>query len=81
MQSIGVLSKYGGRRPPTTTFSHKGRREEDEMTAPDLPAELKAALDARLQGRSRGDAGERAAAISQTYRDGGGSGEIGRAHV
>jgi len=46
------------------------------MTTPDLPAELKAALDARLQGRSRGDAAERATLISQTYRDGGGSGGI-----
>ena len=46
------------------------------MTAPDLPAELKAALDTRLQGLSRSDAGERAAQISRTYRDGGGSGGI-----
>ena len=46
------------------------------MTAPDLPAELKAALDARLQGLSRNDAAARAAIISQTYRDGGGSGAI-----
>jgi len=46
------------------------------MTAPDLPAELKAALDAKLQGRSRNDAAERAALISKTYRDGGGSGAI-----
>src|SRR5258705_1048220 len=46
------------------------------MTAPDLPAELKAALDARLQGLSRNDAAGRAALISQTYRDGGGSGTI-----
>jgi ribosomal protein RSM22 (predicted rRNA methylase) len=46
------------------------------MTAPDLPAELKAGLDARLQGLSRTDATERAALISQTYRDGGGSGAI-----
>ncbi len=43
------------------------------MTAPDLPAELKAALDARLQGFSRSDAAVRAASISRTYRDGGGS--------
>jgi ribosomal protein RSM22 (predicted rRNA methylase) len=43
------------------------------VTSPDLPAELKAALDARLQGRSRSDASERATLISQTYRDGGGS--------
>src|SRR5947199_775448 len=46
------------------------------MTAPDLPAELKAALDAKLQGLSRNAAAERAALISQTYRDGGGSGAI-----
>jgi ribosomal protein RSM22 (predicted rRNA methylase) len=46
------------------------------MTAPDLPAELKAALDAKLQGLSRNDAAARAALISQTYRDGGGSGAI-----
>ena len=46
------------------------------MTAPDLPAELKAALDARLQGVSRNAAAERAALISQTYRDGGGSSTI-----
>ncbi len=46
------------------------------MTAPDLPAELKAALDARLQGLSRNDAAGRAALISRTYRDGGGSGAI-----
>jgi ribosomal protein RSM22 (predicted rRNA methylase) len=42
------------------------------MTSPDLPAELKAALDTRLHGLSRTDAAERAAAISQTYRGGGG---------
>jgi ribosomal protein RSM22 (predicted rRNA methylase) len=46
------------------------------MTAPDLPAELKAALDARLHGLSRNDAAGRASSISQTYRDGGGSGAI-----
>jgi ribosomal protein RSM22 (predicted rRNA methylase) len=46
------------------------------MTSPDLPAELKATLDARLQGLSRNDAARRAALISQTYRDGGGSGTI-----
>jgi ribosomal protein RSM22 (predicted rRNA methylase) len=46
------------------------------MTAPDLPAELKAALNARLQGLSRKDTAARAALISQTYRDGGGSGAI-----
>src|SRR6202142_4800445 len=46
------------------------------MTAPDLHAELKAALDAKLEGFSRGDAVTRAAAISKTYRDGGGSSAI-----
>jgi ribosomal protein RSM22 (predicted rRNA methylase) len=46
------------------------------MPAPDLPAELKAALDARLQGLSRNAAAGRAALISQTYRDGGGSDAI-----
>jgi ribosomal protein RSM22 (predicted rRNA methylase) len=46
------------------------------MTAPDLPAELRAALDARLQGVSRSAATGRAALISQTYRAGGGSGVI-----
>jgi len=46
------------------------------MTSPDLPAELKAALGAKLEGVSRNDAAGRAASISQTYRDGGGSGAI-----
>ncbi len=46
------------------------------MTPPDLPAELKSALDARLHGLSRSDAAERSAVISKTYRDGGGSGAI-----
>jgi ribosomal protein RSM22 (predicted rRNA methylase) len=43
---------------------------------PNLPAGLKAALDAKLRGLSRTDAAGRAALISQTYRDGGGSGAI-----
>src|SRR6202795_709903 len=46
------------------------------MTSPDLPAELKAALDGKLRGFSRNDAASRSATISQTYRDGGGSGAI-----
>jgi ribosomal protein RSM22 (predicted rRNA methylase) len=46
------------------------------MTAPDLPAELNAALNAKLQGLSRSDAAARAVLISRTYRDGGGSGAI-----
>lgn len=41
--------------------------------SPDLPASLRAALEARLQGVSRNEAAERAAAISKTYREGGGS--------
>ncbi|TKW79199.1 MAG: methyltransferase domain-containing protein [Bradyrhizobium icense] len=44
--------------------------------SPDLPASLRAALEARLQGVSRNEAAERAAAISKTYRDGGNSGAI-----
>jgi ribosomal protein RSM22 (predicted rRNA methylase) len=44
--------------------------------SPDLPAELKAALDARLHGLSRNDAAERSAKISQTYRGGGTSAAI-----
>jgi ribosomal protein RSM22 (predicted rRNA methylase) len=47
------------------------------MTSPDLPAELKAALNQKLQGLSRNDTGPRAALISKTYRDGGGSRAIG----
>ena len=46
------------------------------MIGPDLPAELKAALDAKLEGLSRHDLAARAAAISRTYREGGGSGTI-----
>jgi ribosomal protein RSM22 (predicted rRNA methylase) len=46
------------------------------MTPPDLPAELRAALEAKLQGMSRNNAAERAALISRTYRDGGNSGAI-----
>src|SRR5213082_2660092 len=46
------------------------------MTSPDLPSELKAALDGKLRGFSRSDAAGRAASISKTYRNGGGSGAI-----
>ncbi len=46
------------------------------MTSPDLPADLKAALEAKLHGLSRSDAAQRSAKISETYRDGGGSGAI-----
>jgi ribosomal protein RSM22 (predicted rRNA methylase) len=46
------------------------------VIGPDLPAELKAALDARLEGRPRGDVAARAAVISKTYRDGGTSSAI-----
>jgi len=41
------------------------------MIPPDLPAELKSAVAARLEGVSRSEAAARAALISQTYRDGG----------
>jgi len=46
------------------------------MIPPDLPAELRAALDAKLEGLSRHDVAARATLISKTYRDGGGSGTI-----
>lgn len=46
------------------------------MISPTLPAELKAALDARLQGFSRTDAAQRSQKISTNYRAGGGSGAI-----
>src|SRR2546425_7545903 len=46
------------------------------MTSPDLPTELKAALDGKLRGFSRNDAAGRAASISKTYRGGGNSGTI-----
>jgi ribosomal protein RSM22 (predicted rRNA methylase) len=46
------------------------------MISPALPAELKAALDARLKGFSRTDAAQRSQKISTTYRAGGGSGTI-----
>jgi ribosomal protein RSM22 (predicted rRNA methylase) len=47
-----------------------------EMIPPSLPAELQAALSNRLEGLSRHDAAQRAARISQTYREGGTSGGI-----
>jgi ribosomal protein RSM22 (predicted rRNA methylase) len=43
------------------------------MTPPDLPTELRVALEAKLHGLSRNEAAERAALISKTYRDGGSS--------
>jgi len=43
------------------------------MISPTLPAELKAALDGKLQGFSRTDAAQRSERISTTYRSGGGS--------
>jgi ribosomal protein RSM22 (predicted rRNA methylase) len=46
------------------------------MISPDLPAALRGALEAKLQGVSRNAAADRAAAISKTYRDGGGSAAI-----
>src|SRR3954466_16225561 len=46
------------------------------MISPNLPAELKAALDRKLQGFSRTDAARRSSQISTTYRAGGGSGTI-----
>jgi ribosomal protein RSM22 (predicted rRNA methylase) len=46
------------------------------MTPPNLPAELKAALEAKLHGLSRSDAAKRSARISETYRGGGSSAAI-----
>jgi ribosomal protein RSM22 (predicted rRNA methylase) len=46
------------------------------MISPALPAELKAALDGKLQGFSRTDAAQRSQKISTSYRAGGGSGTI-----
>jgi ribosomal protein RSM22 (predicted rRNA methylase) len=46
------------------------------MIAPTLPAALKAALEAKLEGLARHDTAERAATISRTYREGGNSGAI-----
>ena len=43
------------------------------MTSPDLPAELRTALEAKLQGLAREEIATRAAQISKTYRDGGNS--------
>jgi len=46
------------------------------MIAPELPAELKAAIEVRLQGLARDEVASRAALISKTYREGGNSGAI-----
>jgi len=46
------------------------------MISPQLPPALKAALDAKLHGLSRGDIAARSALISKTYREGGGSGTV-----
>jgi ribosomal protein RSM22 (predicted rRNA methylase) len=46
------------------------------MISPALPAELRTALDARLEGLSRNEIAQRAAAISKIYRQAGASGVI-----
>jgi ribosomal protein RSM22 (predicted rRNA methylase) len=43
------------------------------VSAPELPAGLKVALEAKLHGRARDEIAARAAQISKTYRDGGNS--------
>ncbi len=43
------------------------------MPIPDLPAELKVALEEKAHGLSRSDAARRSASISQSYRNGGNS--------
>jgi ribosomal protein RSM22 (predicted rRNA methylase) len=65
------LSEHDLFGKPASTFP-----DHALMIAPDLPVELKAALEAKLQGLSRNDAAIRATLISKTYRDGGGSGAI-----
>jgi ribosomal protein RSM22 (predicted rRNA methylase) len=45
-------------------------------TPPELPVELRAAIEAKLQGVSRADMTRRAASISTAYREGGNSGTI-----
>jgi ribosomal protein RSM22 (predicted rRNA methylase) len=49
------------------------------MISPALPAELRAALEARLEGLSRKAGAKRAASISKTYREGGSSNTIASA--
>jgi ribosomal protein RSM22 (predicted rRNA methylase) len=46
------------------------------MTSPSLPPDLRVALERKSLGLSRSDAAQRASAISQTYRGGGGSATI-----
>lgn len=46
------------------------------MISPVLPPALKGALEAKIKGLSRSDTAHRAALISKTYREGGGSGII-----
>ena len=46
------------------------------MIPPNLPAELRAALDAKLEGFPRQGVAARASAISKAYREGGNSGTI-----
>src|ERR1700758_539433 len=46
------------------------------MPSPDLPAVLRAALEAKLDGVSRSEIAARADKVSKTYREGGGSGAI-----
>ncbi|MGA8898631.1 small ribosomal subunit Rsm22 family protein [Bradyrhizobium sp.] len=43
------------------------------MSAPELPAQLRSALEAKLHGLARDEIAARAAQISKTYRDGGNS--------
>lgn len=43
------------------------------MSAPELPADLRSSLEAKLQGLARDEIAARAALISKTYRDGGNS--------
>jgi ribosomal protein RSM22 (predicted rRNA methylase) len=64
---------------PGSMLSHRPGmtwKKTAHMISPSLPADLKTALDARLEGLSRHEVAVGAAAISKTYRHGGSSSAI-----
>src|SRR6266567_930178 len=81
MRSIELRCAIAHRRISRFRLSRFARCRNDvgdgpRMIPPSLPADLQAALSAKLQGLSRHDTAARAVRISQTYRDGGGSAGI-----
>ena len=58
MIQYAALSQDRRSRPRRTAMPAFAGHDEEHMTSPDLPAELKAALDGRLQGLSRNDAAD-----------------------